>query len=89
MVSDIPALLTRPPLPVMSVLPLYLLSADLLASRKAVGAKPAATRKKGFCAMGVHTENEEDHDDAATEAVGFICSGNGDIECHVGMNRQH
>jgi len=47
------------------------LVADLLASRKAVGAKPAATRKKGFCAMGVHTENEEDHDDAPPKRWGL------------------
>jgi len=58
-----PGTATHPPLPVMSVLPLYLLLQIFLLSRKAVGAKPAATRKNGFCAMGVHTKNEEDDDD--------------------------
>jgi len=47
------------------------LVADLLASHKAVGAKPAATRKNGFCAMGVHTKNEEDDDDAPPKRWGL------------------
>jgi len=61
MVSNIPGTADTPATPCDVSAAIVPLVADLLASRKAVEAKPAAKRKKWvFCVMGVHTKNEED-----------------------------
>jgi len=87
MVSNILALPT-PATPCDVSAAIVPLVADLLASRKAVGAKPAATRKNGFCAM-VYTQKMKRMMMMCHLSGGVYLLRNGDIECRVGMNRQH
>jgi len=55
----------------MSVLPLYLLLQIFLLLAMLLEPSLLQHEKNGFCAMGVHTKNEEDDDDAPPKQWGL------------------